>query len=305
MTTAEGRSWKSIRFQELTVGDKIGGGGVGIVYRGKYLSKPVALKTLFDPRVDDALKQEFMDELHVMSKLNHPNVVAFIGACLEAPNLCFVMELCTMSMYELLHTTNDPISVASLVTMATQVVSAMRYLHGLSPAIVHRYAFPSPSSADLLGRDLKSQNVLVDTRGDVKLCDFGLVCTKERTAGTPAYMPPELLAGKPFSKAVDVYMFGVLLWEMFARDVPFRGYDIDDIQRKVLHGDRPRIPTTDCPPPCQELIRQCWHSEPSSRPTFDAIYDKLKHVDASKTVQAVDSIVEEDALDSLLMGKKR
>ncbi|CAK4626309.1 unnamed protein product [Aphanomyces euteiches] len=237
MTTAEGRSWKSIRFQELTVGDKIGGGGVGIVYRGKYLSKPVALKTLFDPRVDDALKQEFMDELHVMSKLNHPNVVAFIGACLEAPNLCFVMELCTMSMYELLHTTNDPISVASLVTMATQVVSAMRYLHGLSPAIVHR--------------DLKSQNVLVDTRGDVKLCDFGLVCTKERTAGTPAYMPPELLAGKPFSKAVDVYMFGVLLWEMFARDVPFRGYDIDDIQRKVLHGDRPRIPTTDCPPPCQ------------------------------------------------------
>ncbi|CAK5221495.1 unnamed protein product [Aphanomyces euteiches] len=289
MTTAEGRSWKSIRFQELTVGDKIGGGGVGIVYRGKYLSKPVALKTLFDPRVDDSLKQEFMDELHVMSKLNHPNVVAFIGACLEAPNLCFVMELCTMSMYELLHTTNDPISVASLVTMATQVVSAMRYLHGLSPAIVHRYAFPSPSSADLLGRDLKSQNVLVDTRGDVKL-------TKERTAGTPAYMPPELLAGKPFSKAVDVYMFGVLLWEMFARDVPFRGYDIDDIQRKVLHGDRPRIPTTDCPPPCQV--------ESVSRKS-GAAKTRLKHVDASKTVQAVDSIVEEDALDSLLMGKKR
>ncbi|CAK4697160.1 unnamed protein product [Aphanomyces euteiches] len=282
MTTAEGRSWKSIRFQELTVGDKIGGGGVGIVYRGKYLSKPVALKTLFDPRVDDALKQEFMDELHVMSKLNHPNVVAFIGACLEAPNLCFVMELCTMSMYELLHTTNDPISVASLVTMATQVVSAMRYLHGLSPAIVHR--------------DLKSQNVLVDTRGDVKLCDFGLVCTKERTAGTPAYMPPELLAGKPFSKAVDVYMFGVLLWEMFARDVPFRGYDIDDIQRKVLHGDRPRIPTTDCPPPCQ-VESVSW--------TSGAAKTRLKHVDASKTVQAVDSIVEEDALDSLLMGKKR
>ncbi|CAK4261392.1 unnamed protein product [Aphanomyces euteiches] len=258
MTTAEGRSWKSIRFQELTVGDKIGGGGVGIVYRGKYLSKPVALKTLFDPRVDDSLKQEFMDELHVMSKLNHPNVVAFIGACLEAPNLCFVMELCTMSMYELLHTTNDPISVASLVTMATQVVSAMRYLHGLSPAIVHR--------------------------------------TKERTAGTPAYMPPELLAGKPFSKAVDVYMFGVLLWEMFARDVPFRGYDIDDIQRKVLHGDRPRIPTTDCPPPCQV--------ESVSRKS-GAAKTRLKHVDASKTVQAVDSIVEEDALDSLLMGKKR
>ncbi|KAF0770671.1 hypothetical protein AaE_002558, partial [Aphanomyces astaci] len=129
--------------------------------------------------------------------------------------------------------------------------------------------------------------------------------TKEGTAGTPAYMPPELLAGKPFSKAVDVYMFGVLLWEMFARDVPFRGYAIDDIQRKVLHGDRPPIPTLDCPSACQELIRQCWSADPSHRPTFDVIAQKLRQVDVTAVVHAVDNIVEEDALDSLLMGGKK
>ncbi|RHY96352.1 hypothetical protein DYB37_002147 [Aphanomyces astaci] len=110
--------------------------------------------------------------------------------------------------------------------------------------------------------------------------------TKEGTAGTPAYMPPELLAGKPFSKAVDVYMFGVLLWEMFARDVPFRGYAIDDIQRK-------------------ELIRQCWSADPSHRPTFDVIAQKLRQVDVTAVVHAVDNIIEEDALDSLLMGGKK
>ncbi|KAF0710134.1 Aste57867_5585 [Aphanomyces stellatus] len=285
-----GGGWKNIPFADLTVGEKIGGGGVGIVHRGKYRGRPVALKTLFDPRVDAALKQEFMDELLVMSKLEHPNVVEFIGACMEAPNLCFVMELCAMSLYDMLHGSNDPIRVPRLVSLATGVASAMNYLHTLSPAIVHR--------------DLKSQNVLIDIDGDVKLCDFGLVCTKERTAGTPNYMPPELLAGKPFSKAVDVYMFGVLLWEMFARDVPFRGYDIDDIQRKVLNGDRPAIPTIDCPPACQDLIRQCWSGDPTRRPSFDVIERTLQHVDVRATVQAVDNIVEEDALDSLLSKKR-
>ncbi|RHY01009.1 hypothetical protein DYB36_012875 [Aphanomyces astaci] len=99
------------------------------------------------------------------SKLDHPHVVEFIGACMEAPNLCFVMELCSMSLYDQLHGTNDPISIPTLVKMAvtfiTNVASAMQYLHSLSPAIVHR--------------DLKSQNVLLDASGTVKLCDFGLV----------------------------------------------------------------------------------------------------------------------------------
>jgi hypothetical protein len=57
------------------------------------------------------------------SKLRHPNVVHFIGACMEAPNLCFVMELCSMSLYDLLHRRNDPIKLSSLVTMAVSRVS--------------------------------------------------------------------------------------------------------------------------------------------------------------------------------------
>ncbi|OQR96224.1 serine/threonine protein kinase [Achlya hypogyna] len=285
------QAWTSIAFDELTVGDKIGGGGVGIVYSGTYRGRPVALKTLFDPRVDKALKDEFMDELLVMSKLKHPHVVNFIGACMEAPNLCFVMELCTMSLFDRLHRTNDALGVSELVDMATGVADAMRYLHAQSPAIIHR--------------DLKSQNVLLDHRGVVKLCDFGLVCTKETTAGTPAYMPPELLAGRPFSKAVDVYMFGVLLWELFSRDVPFRGYDVDDIQRKVLAGDRPAIPTLDCPQKCQELIRQCWDNEPSRRPSFAAVYDALRQIDcATEFHRAMDHVVEEDALDCLVNKRK-
>ena len=73
-------------------------------------------------------------------------------------------------------------------------------------------AFSHASSS--CSRDLKSHNLLVADNDELKLCDFGLVSTKVTQAGTPAYMCPELLEGKPFSKNVDVYSFGILMWEV-------------------------------------------------------------------------------------------
>jgi len=70
---------------------------------GIWRGEKVALKTLFDPKVNDELKQEFMDELHIMSRVSHSNVVAFYGAALKPPSLCFVMELCKCSLFDLLH----------------------------------------------------------------------------------------------------------------------------------------------------------------------------------------------------------
>ncbi|POM61602.1 TKL protein kinase [Phytophthora palmivora] len=203
----------------------------------KYAYYAVFINVKFDPRVDEALKQEFMDELLVMSKLKHPNVVSLIGACLEPPNLCMVMELCDYSLHHLLHGTNTYLSPQQLTRMAGDIANGMRFLHSRKPAVIHR--------------DLKSANVLLDPKGVAKLCDFGLVRTKFTSAGTPCYMPPELLSGHPFSKSVDVYMFGILLWEIFSRDIPFRGYDISDIKRRVLAGERFRVPTVDCPRECQ------------------------------------------------------
>ncbi|KAE9049538.1 hypothetical protein PR001_g3220 [Phytophthora rubi] len=229
--------WENIAFSSLTVCETIGGGGVALVHRGIYRKQSVALKTLFDPRVDEALKQEFMDELLVMSKLRHPNVVTLIGACLEPPNLCMVMELCDYSLHHLLHGTNTYLSPQQLTRIAGDIANGMRFLHSRKPAVIHR--------------DLKSANVLLDAKGVAKLCDFGLVRTKFTSAGTPSYMPPELLSGQPFSKSVDVFMFGILLWEIFSRDIPFRGYDVSDIKRRVLAGERFRVPTVDCPHECQ------------------------------------------------------
>lgn len=99
----EDGGWKHISIDDVELGDVIGGGGAGVIYMGWYHDKPVALKTLFDPRVDENLKQEYLDELLVMSKLNHSNIVTFMGACMTSPKLFFMMELCEGSLYNFLH----------------------------------------------------------------------------------------------------------------------------------------------------------------------------------------------------------
>jgi hypothetical protein len=95
--------WANVNFGEIELGDRIGGGGVGIIYKGWWRNEPVALKTLFDARIGQDLKQEYMDELLVMSKIEHSNIVKFMGACMTPPNLCFIMELCDTSLFNQLH----------------------------------------------------------------------------------------------------------------------------------------------------------------------------------------------------------
>lgn len=174
-------AWANVSFGEIDLGERIGGGGVGIIYRGFWKNQPVALKTLFDTRISADLKKEYMDELLVMSRVKHSNIVRFLGACMTPPNLCFIMELCETSLFHILHVDRIRMSTHEMYGAAIDVASAMEYLHSLSPAIIHR--------------DLKSHNVLkvYDKEYDVmryKVCDFGLVKNTNTTAGTPAYMAP-------------------------------------------------------------------------------------------------------------------
>ena len=253
--------WEVADIDDCDFGTRIGGGGFAIVYEGYWKNKHVAFKTLFDPRVDEKLKREFMDELHVMSSLRHPNVVELFAVNVKPPKLFFIMELCDRSLYQLLHLTTETITIDKMIEMATGFASGMEYLHGKKPPIIHR--------------DIKSPNILLTIDWKIKLCDFGLVTTKVTTAGTPAYMAPELLKNKPFSKEVDVYAFGIVLWELFSREVPWNAMDPRDIITTVSSGQRPEIPRYDCPDFIQELIATCWAHDASKRPTFKKIYRQL------------------------------
>lgn len=246
----------------------------------------MALKTLFDPKVNEELKQEFMDELLIMSQVSHPNIVTFYGASLKPPTLCFVMELCECSLFDLLHDSRtDAFTSHQRVSFCYQISKGMEYLHSTTrPAIIHR--------------DIKSANVLVGEGGKVlKLCDFGLVRTRNASAGTPNYMAPELLLNSTFSKAVDTYAFAILMWEIFSQELPFRGYDVEDIKRNVVRGERPEVPTLDVPAECQEIMKRGWSHDPSERPSFKEISFKL-----SKALAKIPRISELAKLEAMDFG---
>ena len=255
--------WEVADMDDVEIGERIGGGGFAIVYEGYWKGRHVALKTLFDPRVDEKLKKEFMDELHVMSSLHHPNVVELFAANVTPPKMLFIMELCDRSLYQLLHLTSELLETDLLVQMASDFASGMAYLHSRKPPIIHR--------------DIKSPNLILTVDKRVKLCDFGLVTTRVTTAGTPSYMAPELLKDKPFSKEVDVYAFGIVLWEMFTREVPWNAMDPHEIRDRVVAGERPAIPRFEVPGFIKDLIQSSWAQNPAERKPFDEIYDLLSN----------------------------
>jgi len=283
-------SWSHIPFEDIEMGERIGGGGAGMIFRGWYKGEPVALKTLFDSRIGEDLKKEYMDELLVLSKVKHTNIVKFIGACMTPPNLCFIMEMCEGSLFNLIHVEKAGFSERDVIKMAVDIGSALEYLHAVKPAaIIHR--------------DIKSHNILRAVDGTMKLCDFGLVKVRNTQAGTPAYMAPELLEGKSFNKSVDVYAFGVLLCEMFTAEVPFYGVEINSIRERVLGGDRPNCPSYAMPPRCQRLIQKCWHQRSDQRPDFTTIVDELLDIYEELPEGKFTDVVKSqggDALDSLM-----
>eukprot|EP01132_Coremiostelium_polycephalum_P005540 gene5540-6899_t len=108
--------------------------------------------------------------------------------------------------------------------------------------------------------------------------------------GTPIYMGEEVIRGQSYTQSADVYSFGIVLWELFTQDLPFK--DLTDYQRVnfVLSGGRPTIPDT-IPPRVSQLIQDCWNSEPTKRPTFPEILNTLYSISSTLKYDPMESPV--------------
>jgi serine/threonine protein kinase len=138
------------------------------------------------------------------------------------------------------------------------------------------YGMEAMHSEEIIHGDLKSPNVLLDDRYMPKICDFGMARSAKDgyvpsdKVGSPAWMAPELFRSDGCTEKVDVYAFGIILWELLTEQPPFAGTDITGIQIGVAvseKGERPEIPPG-APAPLANLIRAAWHQDPNCRPSF-------------------------------------
>lgn len=201
---------ETVEHKELDFADKLGEGVAGMVFRGTWHGGAVAIKVL--KAQDEGHIKEFDHEASVNELLgNHNNVVPFVGVCLS-PRRCIVLQYMPGNSMEhmLIH------SKRFLGVVGTEV---LQMLVDAAAAVLHMHA------KHILHCDLAARNFLVGANLRVCICDFGLSKHGEGQAwpnyGPVAWMAPEALAEGVYSKATDVYMFGVFLWEVLARRAPY------------------------------------------------------------------------------------
>ncbi|CAA7034002.1 unnamed protein product [Microthlaspi erraticum] len=257
---------------DLNIKERIGAGSFGTVHRAEWHGSDVAVKILMEQDFHAERVNEFLREVAIMKRLRHPNIVLFMGAVTQPPNLSIVTEyLSRGSLYRLLHKSGarEQLDERRRLSMAYDVAKGMNYLHNRNPPIVHR--------------DLKSPNLLVDKKYTVKVCDFGLSRLKASTflssksaAGTPEWMAPEVLRDEPSNEKSDVYSFGVILWELATLQQPWGNLNPAQVVAAVgFKGKRLEIPRN-LNPQVAAIIEGCWTNEPWKRPSFATIMDLLR-----------------------------
>ena len=185
-----------------------------------------------------------------MGNIRHPNIVLFLGACIKPPKLCIVLEFCENgSLWSLLHYSKTDLPWKIRKRIAIDISRAVNYLHLLAPQILHR--------------DIKSLNVLLDHKYSAKLADFGWARIKETSMtgkiGTYQWMAPEVISCNAYTEKADVYSFGIVMWELAARRPPYYGMDAIEVANKVVHeGIRPCIKEGEAPISWMNIMKKCW-----------------------------------------------
>ena len=156
------------------------------------------------------------------------------------------------------------------------ITSQMIIIAGVVGVVSHFHA------NGLVHRDLKPSNVVIDAEYHPKLCDFGLArqaSSDPKIQGTLSaannYMAPEAKAGAPPAPSMDVFVLGVLIFEIITKRYPFEGISF----RQIVTGQRPPIPSS-IPEPLANIIQECWDNDPSKRPTAHQILQVLSRKDA-------------------------
>ncbi|XP_062617741.1 inactive tyrosine-protein kinase transmembrane receptor ROR1-like isoform X3 [Saccostrea cucullata] len=276
----------SIRFLQ-----ELGEGAFGKVYKGEVMGlygdstvSKVAIKTLKE-NASPKVKNDFRREVDLMTELRHPNIVCLLGVSMKQEPMCMLFEFMPygdLHEYLLTHSPNSDMSSVDdesgkriileypeMLFIAIQIAAGMEYL----------------ASHHFVHRDLAARNILVGDNLSVKISDFGLsrdiyssdyYRVQSKSLLPVRWMPLEAILYGKFTTESDMWSYGVVLWEIFSYGLqPYYGYtnqEVIDVVRSRQILPNPE----DCPPRMYGLMVECWHENPTRRPTFREIHARLR-----------------------------
>ncbi|KJH50079.1 kinase domain protein [Dictyocaulus viviparus] len=262
--------------KQITLQCKVGSGSFGTVYRGEYFGL-VAVKKLNVGEPTLQQLQAFKNEVAVLKKTRHLNVLLFMGWVRE-PSLAIVTQWCEgSSLYKHIHVVEPHVEfeMSTILDIFKQITLGMNYLH----------------SKNIIHRDLKTNNIfLMDDMSTVKIGDFGLATVKTRWSGgqqsqqptgSILWMAPEVIRMQdpsPYTTLSDVYSFGVVMYEVLSSSLPYSNINNRDqilfmvscVGRGYLRPDVSKI-RSDTPKPLLSLYDRCIKFNRDERPEFSEV----------------------------------
>ncbi|KAJ5520577.1 hypothetical protein N7463_001030 [Penicillium fimorum] len=277
-----------LRSEDLVTLKELGAGNGGTVSKVMHAStKVVMARKIIRVEAKENVRKQILRELRVGHDCNCPNIVTFYGAFQnEARDIVLCMEYMDLGSFDRVSKDFGPVRVDVLGKITESVLAGLVYLYE-----AHR----------IMHRDIKPSNILLNSRGNIKLCDFGVATETVNSiadtfVGTSTYMAPERIQGGAYTVRSDVWSVGLTVMELAVGKFPFDHSDsaagnrasagpmgILDLLQQIVHETAPKLPKSDAfPPILHDFVGKCLLKKSEERPTPRELYDKDAFLQAAK-----------------------
>ncbi|KAK7427119.1 MAP kinase kinase (MEK) [Neonectria magnoliae] len=272
--------------EDLEILKELGSGNGGTVSKVKHLATgTVMARKVIHVEAKKEMRKRIVRELQIMHGCHSDYIVTFYGAFLNPNNdVIMCMEYMDVGSLDRVSRVFGPVRVDVLGKIAEATLGGLTYLY---------------TKHHIMHRDIKPSNILVNSRGHIKLCDFGVSgelinSIADTFVGTSTYMAPERIQGERYTVKSDVWSFGLSIMEMAIGKFPFNASEqlsdgecapagILDLLQQIVHEPAPSLPKSDAfPSILEDMIQKCLFKEPERRPTPQELFDRDPFVQAAK-----------------------
>ncbi|TVY84008.1 Dual specificity protein kinase FUZ7 [Lachnellula suecica] len=275
-----------LKKEDLVVLKDLGHGNGGTVSKVRHVAtNTVMARKVIHVEAKTEMRRRIVRELQIMHNTNSSFIVNFYGAFLsENSDVIMCMEYMDVGSLDRISRLFGPVRVDVLGKISEATLGGLTYLY-----ITHH----------IMHRDIKPSNILVNSKGQIKLCDFGVSgelvnSVADTFVGTSTYMAPERIQGQKYTVKSDVWSFGLSIMELAIGKFPFDASEhlsdgdgapsgILDLLQQIVYEPAPRLPKSEAfPSILEDMIQKCMAKAPEDRPTPAELYEREPFVQAAK-----------------------